>query len=256
MVHAIRTDGLSKRYGATLALDRLDLSVSPGEVYGFLGPNGAGKTTAIRLLLGLHRPTAGRAEIFGIDAWRDAVAAHRRVAYVAGEPFLWPGLTAAETLEFIARMRGGDDRAYRDDARRALPPRRRQAGARALEGQPAEGPARRGLRQPGRPADPRRADGRPRPADGGGFRETVREATERGQAVFLSSHILSEVEALCDRVGILRDGRLVDEGKPRGAAPPRLAGDRGDLRGGGPDAAAARRGRTRRRPGRTPCASR
>ena len=111
---AIRTERLSKRYGETLALDRLDLVVAPGEVYGFLGPNGAGKTTTIRLLLGLHRPTAGRAELFGVDAWRDPVAAHRRVAYVAGEPYLWPALTGAETLEFLARVRGGADAAYRD----------------------------------------------------------------------------------------------------------------------------------------------
>ena len=100
---AIRTEGLSKRYEETLALDGLDLVVEPGEVYGYLGPNGAGKTTTIRLLLGLLRPSAGRAELFGIDAWRDPVAAHRRVSYVASEPYLWPGLTAEETLEFLAR---------------------------------------------------------------------------------------------------------------------------------------------------------
>ncbi len=90
---AIHTEGLSKRYGSTLALDALDLTVGRGEVYGYLGPNGSGKTTTIRLLLGLHRPSAGRAQVFGCDAWRDPVAAHRHVAYVAGEPFLWPGLT-------------------------------------------------------------------------------------------------------------------------------------------------------------------
>src|SRR5262249_1268078 len=102
----IRTVGLTKRYGSTLAVDRLDLRVEPGEVYGFLGPNGAGKTTTIRMLLGLHRPSAGSATIFGVDAWHDPVAAHRRVAYVAGEPSLWPQLTAAETLEFLGRLHG------------------------------------------------------------------------------------------------------------------------------------------------------
>src|ERR671924_1027651 len=111
---AIRTVGLTKRYGETLALDSLDLTVRPGEVYGYLGPNGAGKTTTIRLLLGLHRPSSGRAELFGVDAWRAPVLAHRRVAYVAGEPALWPSLTGAETLEYLARLRGGTDRAYRD----------------------------------------------------------------------------------------------------------------------------------------------
>ena len=94
---AISAAGLSKRYGDTLALDGLDLTVDEGEVYGYLGPNGAGKTTTIRLLLGLHRPSSGAAELFGVDAWRDPVTAHRRVAYVAGEPFLWPALTSAET---------------------------------------------------------------------------------------------------------------------------------------------------------------
>src|SRR5690348_9302801 len=114
MAPAIRTQGLTKRYGETLALDGLDLTVERGEVYGYLGPNGAGKTTTIRLLLGLHRPTAGRAELFGIDAWRRPVEAHRRVAYVAGEPFLWPSLTGAETLAYLARLHGSTDAAYRD----------------------------------------------------------------------------------------------------------------------------------------------
>src|SRR5262245_63706345 len=111
---AILTEGLTKRYGETLALDSLDLEVKPGEVYGYLGPNGAGKTTTIRLLLALHRPTAGRAELFGIDAWADPVAAHRHVSYVAGEPFLWPALTGAETFGFLARVRGGAATASRD----------------------------------------------------------------------------------------------------------------------------------------------
>jgi len=98
----IQAEGLTKRYGETLALDGLDLSIEPGEVYGYLGPNGAGKTTTIRLLLGIHRPTRGRAALFGIDAWADPVEAHRRAAYVSGEPFLWPGMTGAETIEFLA----------------------------------------------------------------------------------------------------------------------------------------------------------
>src|ERR1700760_1884981 len=115
MPAAIRTTGLSKRYGGALALDSLDLTVQPGEVYGCLGPNGAAKTPTIRLLLGLHRPSAGSVELFGIDAWRDAVRAHRPVAYVAGEPFLWPTLTGAETFEFLARVRGGVDVAYLEE---------------------------------------------------------------------------------------------------------------------------------------------
>jgi ABC-2 type transport system ATP-binding protein len=212
MPSAIMTDGLSKRYGETFALDALDLAVQPGEVYGYLGPNGAGKTTTIRLLLGLHRATAGRAELFGVDAWRDPVAAHRRVAYVAGEPFLWPGLTGAETLAYLATLRGGTDEAYRDALleRFQLDPDKK---VRALS---------KGNRQKVQliAAFASRADLLilDEPTSGldplmeVAFRETVREASERGQTVFLSSHILSEVEALCDRVGILREGRLVEEG--------------------------------------------
>ena len=209
---ALRADGLTKRYGATLALDDLDLTVEPGEVYGYLGPNGAGKTTTIRLLLGLHRPSGGRAELFGVDAWKDPVRAHRRVAYVAGEPFLWPGLTGAETLEFLARLRGGADRVYREKLieRFALDPSRR---VRALS---------KGNRQKIQliAALASRADLLLLDEPTAGldplmemvFRDCVQEARGRGQTVFLSSHILSEVEALCDRVGILRRGRLVEQG--------------------------------------------
>jgi ABC-2 type transport system ATP-binding protein len=211
-VEAIRTEGLTKRYGTTTALDALDLTVAPGEVYGYLGPNGAGKTTTIRLLLGLHRPSAGRAELFGIDAWGDPVAAHRRVAYVAGEPFLWPGLTGAETLAYLARLRGGTDTAYRDvlvDRFRLETSKKVRAlskGNRQKVQLVAAFSSRADLLildEPTSGLDPLMEMA---------FRETVQEARERGQTVFLSSHILSEVEALCDRVGILRAGRLVDQG--------------------------------------------
>jgi len=209
---AVQAEKLSKRYGDTLALDGLDLAVEQGEVYGYLGPNGAGKTTTIRLLLGLHRPSGGRASLFGIDAWRDPVKAHRRIAYVAGEPFLWPALNASETLEYLANLHGSIDTAYRDvlverfkldttKRIRALSKGNRQKvqlvfafATRAdllLLDEPTSG------------LDPLMEVA---------FRQTVHEAKERGQTVFLSSHILSEVEALCDRVGILREGRLVDEG--------------------------------------------
>jgi len=209
---AIRTAGLCKRYGQTLALEDLDLSVAPGEVYGYLGPNGAGKTTTIRLLLGLHRPSAGRAELFGCDAWQDPVSAHRRVAYVAGEPSLWPALTSAETFAFLERVRGGTDAAYRDvlverfqldtsKKIRALSKGNRQkiqlVAALATRAELLL------LDEPTSGLDPLMELA---------FRESIHEAKERGQTVFLSSHILSEVEVLCDRVGILRKGRLVDEG--------------------------------------------
>lgn len=211
-VAAICTSGLTKRYDETVALDGLDLAVEPGEVYGYLGPNGAGKTTTIRLLLGLLRPSGGRAELFGVDAWADPVAAHRRIAYVSAEPNLWPSLTGAETLEFLARVRGGADAAYRDvlverfqlevDKKvRALSHGNHQKVQ--LVAAFASRADLLVLDEPTGGLDPLMEMA---------FRETVREAKARGQTVFLSSHILSEVEAVCDRVGILRGGRLVDEG--------------------------------------------
>jgi ABC-2 type transport system ATP-binding protein len=209
---AIRTSGLGKRYGATVALAELELAVSAGEVYGYLGPNGAGKTTTIRLVLGLQRPSEGSAAVFGIDAWRDPVQAHRRVAFVAGEPMLWPALTGLESLEFLARLRGGVDEAYRGTLinRFEFDPRKRvrdySKGNRQkiqLIAAFAARPDLLVLDEPTSGLDPLME---------AAFRDTVAEARAAGQAVFLSSHILSEVEALCDRVGILREGRLVEEG--------------------------------------------
>ena len=211
-VSAIRTEALSKRYGETLALDRLDLAVEEAEVYGFLGPNGAGKTTTIRLLLGLHRPSAGRAELFGVDAWADPVRAHARVAYVAGEPFLWPSLTGAETLEFLARMHGSVDDGYRAELvdRFQLDTRKKIRALSKGNRQKVQLVAALATRadlllldEPTSGLDPLMEMA---------FRECVKEAKHRGQTVFLSSHILGEVEALCDRVGILKQGRLVDQG--------------------------------------------
>ena len=208
----IRARGLTKRYGPTLAVQQLDLVVKAGEVYGFLGPNGAGKTTTIRMVLGLHRPTAGSATVFGIDAWREPVAAHRRVAYVAGEPSLWPQLTAAETLEFLGRMHGTVDLAYRRELvdRFELEQAKRIRALSKGNRQKVQLVAALATRadllvldEPTSGLDPLMEMA---------FRECVREAKARGQTVFLSSHILGEVEVLCDRVGILRQGRLVDEG--------------------------------------------
>jgi ABC-2 type transport system ATP-binding protein len=208
----ITTERLSKRYGPTLALDALDLTVRAGEVYGYLGPNGAGKTTTIRLLLGLHRPSGGHAELFGLDAWRDPAAAHRRVAYVAGEPFLWPSMTSAETFQFLANLHGSTDVAYREvlverfklDTRKKI---RALSKGNRQKVQLIAALATRAdlllLDEPTSGLDPLMEMA---------FRESINEAKQRGQTVFLSSHILSEVEAVCDRVGILSAGRLVDEG--------------------------------------------
>jgi len=209
---AIRTEGLTKRYGDVTALDHLDLEVAPGEVVGYLGPNGAGKTTTIRLLLGLISPTRGRAEIFGLDCQRQPVEAHRRLAFVAGEANLWPSLTGAETLRLLGRVQGHVDEAYRDElvARFDLDPSKKvraySRGNRQKVILIAALMTRADLLvldEPTSGLDPLMEQA---------FRGSVREARDRGQTVFLSSHIMSEVEALCDRVGILRQGKLVELG--------------------------------------------
>ena len=209
---AIRTEGLTKRYSSVDALSNLDLEVAPGEVLGYLGPNGSGKTTTIRLLLGLIHPTAGRSEIFGLDSQREAVEAHRHLSYVPGEANLWPSLTGEETLHLLARVQGTVDAPYRDalidrfDLDITKKVRAYSKGNRqklilvaGLMGR-AELLV---LDEPTSGLDPLMEQA---------FRHSVNEAKERGQTVFLSSHILSEVEALCDRVGILRQGVLVDIG--------------------------------------------
>jgi ABC-2 type transport system ATP-binding protein len=208
----IRVDGLSKDYGAVNALRDLDLAVAEGEVFGYLGPNGAGKTTTIRLLLGLARPTGGRAEIFGLDCQNQTVEVHRRLAYVAGEANLWPSLTGLETLHLLGRVQGHVDTAYRDelierfDLDLEKKVRAYSKGNRQKILLIAALMTRADLLMLDEPTaglDPLMEQA---------FRRSIAEARERGQTVFLSSHILSEVEALCDRVGILRDGVLVESG--------------------------------------------
>lgn len=212
MLAAVRTDGLSKRFGTVEALIGLNLDVAQGEIVGYLGPNGAGKTTTIRLLMGLLRPTAGRAELFGLDVQRQTVAAHRRVAYVPGEASLWPSLTGEETLHLLGRAHGWVDPAYRDllVERFAFDPSTRvrsySKGNRQKLGLIAGLMTRADLLlldEPTSGLDPLMERE---------FRHCMHEAKEAGQTVFLSSHILSEVEALCDRVAILRSGRLVEVG--------------------------------------------
>jgi ABC-2 type transport system ATP-binding protein len=209
---AVCARGLGKRYRRTSALIDLDLDVEPGEVVGYLGPNGAGKTTTLRLLLGTLRPTTGRAEIFGVDATIRSADAHRRLAYVPGEVSLWPRLTGAETLQFLGRVHGGTDRNYEKDLteRFDLDPSRRvreySKGNRqklALISALATRADLLLLDEPTSGLDPLMEQE---------FRSAVSEARDRGQAILLSSHILSEVEALSDRVAILRSGRLVDQG--------------------------------------------
>jgi ABC-2 type transport system ATP-binding protein len=195
-----------------MALDGLDLEVMPGEVFGYLGPNGAGKSTTINLLLGLVRPTAGGARIFGQDVLADAPAVHRRLAYVPSEASLWPSLTAEEALRFLGNIHGQVDHAYRDvlierfeltaDKKiRALSHGNRQKVP--LIAAFASRADLLLLDEPTTGLDPLMEQV---------FRSCVREARDRGQTVFLSSHILSEVEALCDRVAMLRAGRLIETG--------------------------------------------
>jgi ABC-2 type transport system ATP-binding protein len=209
---AIWTEGLTKRYRDMAALSDLTLSVEPGQIVGYLGPNGAGKTTTIRLLLGLIRPTAGRAEVFGLDCRRQSVPAHRRMAFVPGEANLWPALTGAETLHLMARVHGRVDEPYRDEliGRFDLDPSKKvraySKGNRQKVLLIAALMTRADLLvldEPTSGLDPLMEQA---------FRHSIGEARERGQTVFLSSHSMSEVEALCDRVAILRDGTLIESG--------------------------------------------
>jgi len=209
---AVATHRLTKRYGSIAALADLDLEIAAGEIFGYLGPNGAGKTTTIRLLLGLARPTEGSATAFGMDCWSDAVEVHRRVSYVPGDVNLWPSLTGFETLSLLGNVQGRVDVDYRDDliARFGLDVSKKvraySKGNRqkvVLIAALMSRPDLLVLDEPTAGLDPLMEQE---------FRRCVHEAKARGQTIFLSSHILSEVEALCDRVAILRDGRLVEVG--------------------------------------------
>jgi len=206
---AIATMGLTKHYGKVVALESLDLEVRRGEIFGFLGSNGSGKTTTIRLLLGLVRPTRGSATIMGVPVG-DVRRAHRHLAHVPGDVALWPQLTGTETLDLLANVAGVTDRAYRDELveRLAVDPSRRvrslSKGNRqkiALVAAFMGRPDVLLLDEPTAGLDPLMEEQ---------FQHLAREAAARGQTVFLSSHILDEVQDLCDRVGILRDGRLVE----------------------------------------------
>jgi ABC-2 type transport system ATP-binding protein len=213
MAEAITADGLTKAFGRTRALDGLDLTVHTGEVHGFLGPNGAGKTTTIRVLLGLMRADGGRATLLGGDPWTDATELHKRLAYVPGDVTLWPNLTGGEVIDLLGRLRGGLDLRRREELveRFDLDPRKKgrtySKGNRqkvALVAALASDVELLVLDEPTSGLDPLMEEV---------FRQVVGEERERGdRTVLLSSHILSEVEALCDRVTIIRAGRTVETG--------------------------------------------
>ncbi|WP_174520430.1 ABC transporter ATP-binding protein [Curtobacterium ammoniigenes] len=208
----IAASGLVKRYGRVRALDGLDLAVAAGEVHGFLGPNGAGKSTTIRVLLGLVRANGGEARVFGLDPWADAVAVHRELAAVPGDVALWPNLTGGETIELLTSLRGGADPQLRDRLVRDFELDVRKHARSYSKGNRQKVAliaafARRArlylLDEPSSGLDPLME---------AVFRAEVRRVRAEGAAVLLSSHVLSEVEALADRVTIIRRGRVAERG--------------------------------------------
>ena len=217
MTTVIRTSGLTKHYGRVHALDGLDLQVDEGQVHGFLGPNGAGKSTTIRILLGLARATGGEATVFGADPWREAVRLHRRVAYVPGDVSVWPNLSGGEAIDLLARLRGATrhDATYRAERARLIEalqfdPRKKgrtySKGNRqkvALIAAFAVAADLYIFDEPTSGLDPLMDVM---------FRREIARVRAAGATVLLSSHILSEVEQLCDRVSIIRAGRIVESG--------------------------------------------
>ena len=208
----VEVKGLTKRFGRFTALDHVDLTINEGEIYGFIGPNGAGKSTTIRVLLGMLKPTEGVVKIFGKNAWKDAVEIHKRVAYVPGEANLWPNLTGGEVIDLFLKMRGNRNTQRRDELikRFDLDPTKK---CRAYS---------KGNRQKialisafASEADLYIFD---EPTSGLDpimeiiFQEYVKEAKTAGNSVLLSSHILSEVEKVCDKVAIIREGKIIETG--------------------------------------------
>ena len=209
---AIDVTGLVKTFGRTRALDGLNLKVAAGEVHGFLGPNGAGKSTTIRVLLGLLRPDEGGVRLLGGDPWRDAVALHRRLAYVPGDVSLWPNLTGGEAIDLLARLRGGLDETRRatlcerfdlDTSKKGRTYSKGNRQKVALVAALASNVELLILDEPTAGLDPLME---------AVFQDCIREAKEDGRTVLLSSHILGQVEKLCDRVSIIRQGVVVESG--------------------------------------------
>ncbi|MEU0516949.1 ABC transporter ATP-binding protein [Streptosporangium sp. NPDC006007] len=212
MSNVISVSGVTKSFGRTRALDGLDLEVQPGEVHGFLGPNGSGKSTTIRVLLGLLRADSGAVRLLGGDPWKDAVELHRRLAYVPGDVTLWPNLSGGEVIDLLGRLRGGFNEARKKDLieRFDLDPRKKgraySKGNRqkvALVAALASDVELLLLDEPTSGLDPLME---------AVFTDCVAEIRAQGRTVLLSSHILAEVEKLCDRVSIIRDGRTVETG--------------------------------------------
>ena len=204
--------GVVKRFGSTTALDGLDLSVAQGEVHGFLGPNGAGKTTTLRVLLGLMRIESGTVQVLGMDPWRDAVALHRRLAYVPGDVSLWPNLTGGEVIDLLGRLRGGLDENRRarlvemfdlDPTKKTRTYSKGNRQKVALIAALSSDVELLLLDEPTAGLDPLMESM---------FRGVIHEWRDDGRSVLLSSHILAEAEALSDRLSIIRSGRVVETG--------------------------------------------
>jgi ABC-2 type transport system ATP-binding protein len=212
MTAAIAISGLVKSFGTTRALDRLELTVDVGEVHGFLGPNGAGKSTTIRVLLGLLRADAGRAEVLGGDPWHDAVALHRRMAYVPGDVELWPNLTGGEAIDLLGRLRGGLNQARRTELIERFDLDVRKKGRTYSKGNRqkvaivaalASDAELLLLDEPTAGLDPLMEVV---------FQDVINEIKAEGRTVLLSSHILAQVEKLADRVSIIREGSIAQSG--------------------------------------------
>lgn len=208
----VEVKGLTKRFGKFTALKKIDLAINEGEIYGFIGPNGAGKSTTIRVLLGMLKPNEGQVTIFGKDAWKDAVEIHKRIAYVPGEADLWPNLTGGEVIDLFLTMRGNGNNKRRDELiqRFKLDPSKKcrtySKGNRqkiALISAFASEADLYVLDEPTAGLDPLMERL---------FQESILEVKRQGKTVLLSSHILSEVEKLCDRVAIIREGELIETG--------------------------------------------
>ncbi|WP_427129620.1 ATP-binding cassette domain-containing protein [Pseudarthrobacter sp. S9] len=213
MASVLEMVGVVKRFGPVTALNGLDFSVEAGEVHGFLGPNGSGKSTTIRLVLGMLRPNAGSIRVLGLDPWHDVATLHRRLAYVPGDVALWPNLTGGEVIDLLGRLQGRQDSARRDQLMEMFdldPTKKSRAYSKgnrqkvALIAALATDAELFLLDEPTSGLDPLMEDV---------FRGCVRELRNQGRTVLLSSHILSEAEALSDRVSIIREGRVVDTGR-------------------------------------------
>ncbi|UTR15500.1 ABC transporter ATP-binding protein [Salipaludibacillus sp. LMS25] len=208
----LEVKNLQKRFGTFTALENVNLDVNQGEVFGFIGPNGAGKSTTIRILLGIIKATNGQVQLFGKDAWKDAVDIHKRIAYVPGDVNLWPNLTGGEVIDLLVKLRGKNDKSRREDLIKKfdLDPSKKcrtySKGNRQKVALIAAFSSEADLYildEPTSGLDPLMEQI---------FQDCVKDVKDQGKSVLLSSHILSEVEKLCDKVAIIRDGRIIETG--------------------------------------------